>query len=172
VAKELFSTDELGGFTKEFEGTGTLSEDTIKKIVDRGLPKQLVDVYVQGITAQRELVKLTVFNEAGGADSYATIQKWVAQGGITPAEREAFNTAIKSGRPEEAKKAAAELTAKYRKANGNPPNLRPGAPSTVSSLAPFGSRQEMIAAMNDKRYDIDPAYRKLVADRIAISSTL
>jgi hypothetical protein len=56
-------------------------------------------------------------------------------------------------------------------ANPKQPSLYEGTSDTVSKDA-FASVAQVTEAMNDPRYDSDPAYRQLVEDKIGRSTVL
>ena len=65
------------------------------------------------------------------------------------------------------------LLARYEKSlkAGGGPELLSGTPGVAVS-AGFRSQAELVAAMRDKRYNVDPAYRADVEKRLAISTNI
>ena len=59
------------------------------------------------------------------------------------------------------------LSAKYTDAMGKDGEMLQGKPAASQST--FRSQQELIQAMNDPRYDSDPAYRNDVIDKLGRS---
>jgi len=77
---------------------------------------------------------------------------------------------VDGGDIETAKFAVQGLMAKSG-ANPKQPSLYEGTSDTVSKDA-FASVAQVTEAMNDPRYDSDPAYRQLVEDKIGRSTVL
>ena len=61
--------------------------------------------------------------------------------------------------------AVAGLKAQYDNANGVEGRMVTGKPPTNSGDV-FRSQQELVAAMNDPRYDRDPAYRQDIIEKL------
>jgi hypothetical protein len=123
----------------------------------------------------QEAVQLTqedanaILESVGGQASFDAMITWGNQN-LPEADQEAYNAVLASGNVSAIKLATEGLMARFR-ANadfqGSPLRGRPG--STEPGARPFRSRQEVAAAMSDRRYERDPAYRSDVMARIAVS---
>ena len=107
---------------------------------------------------------------AGGEQNFQQIVQW-AQTGLSDAEKNAYNDAVKSGNVAAVKLAVSGMAAKYQQSYGRDPKLVGGRASTPGPEA-FTSWAQVTKAMSDPRYDSDPAYRAEVENRIAASKTL
>jgi hypothetical protein len=87
---------------------------------------------------------------------------------LTEAEQTVYNDMVDSGNIDQAKFAVQGLMTKSG-ANSKQPSLYEGSSDAVSKDA-FGSVAQVTEAMNDPRYDKDPAYRKLVEEKIGRST--
>jgi hypothetical protein len=85
-------------------------------------------------------------------------------------EKKAFNQAVNSGHVESAKLAVAGIRAKYTTALGSNPALVGGRANPNTGPQPYGSWDQVRVAMGDKRYSNDPAFRKEVEGRLAVST--
>ena len=84
---------------------------------------------------------------------------------------DAFDSLINSGDVNAVKFAVTGLKAQYEAANGYEGTMVTGkAPKTNTEV--FRSQPELVAAMNDPRYDRDPAYRQDVIDKLERSDNL
>lgn len=167
---------DFNAFTKEYNDTGALSEATIKTITDAGIPRDMVDQYIAGATAQKTLNAQTVkelqadiFKSVGGEEKYMDMINWAAQGNISKEEAEAFNSSLTN--PAQAKLAVQGLFARYAAENKDL-NLILGEDAGAGSGDVYESRAQMIEDMNSDKYKKDPAERRRVMNKLARSNVL
>ena len=139
------------------------SQDLIKAYMEvQQLPEyqQAQQTPVEISEAQVNQIK----NAAGGEQAYANIINWAKTN--VPAEQiNAFDEVVNSGSVQAINLAVAGLKAQYDNANGVEGRMVTGKPPTNSGDV-FRSQQELVAAMNDPRYDRDPAYRQDVIEKL------
>ena len=163
--------DGLDAYAQEFNTSGDLSEESIKKIAAMGIPENLVKAYVDGQKAVLDNNVASVFNLAGGEGNYTQLIDW-AGGSLPQEEVDSFNAIIDSGNMNSIRLAVAGLKARYEQANGSSRGgLIQGETTGVSGGA-FRSVAEITAAMRDPRYAKDPAYRQDVEMRVGLSNAL
>jgi hypothetical protein len=160
---------EFAKYTDEYTKTGNLSEQSYKELLDRGIPKVLVDNYIANFksaaSTQVAALEAQVVAAVGGPQEYAAMQVWASKN-FSAEEITAYNRAMETNDPQMMAFAVRGLEARF-KANSEP-RLISAAPNSKSSG--FRSHAEMTAAMRDPRYAIDPAYRADVAARIKSSN--
>ena len=103
-------------------------------------------------------------NSAGGEQAYAQIVNW-AKSNIPSEQLTAFNEVVNSGSVQAIQLAVSGLKAEYDNANGVEGRMVTGKAPTKSGDV-FRSQAELVAAMNDSRYDRDPAYRQDVIEKL------
>jgi hypothetical protein len=163
-------------FDKEFQEKGELSEASYKKLSDKGLSKELVDTYIEGVKAkvalqqaEGEKVVNAVYELSGGQEAYNTMVDW-AKVNLTKEEIAVLNEGL-NGDMVHAKFAAESLKQKYQTVNGKNPTLQLGNVSANSGDV-FRSKSEMTTAMSDPRYNVDEAYTSDVILKIQRSSKI
>jgi hypothetical protein len=110
----------------------------------------------------------SLYETVGGEESYNALLQW-ASDNFQPAEIEMYDSVVKSGDPNSIFFAMYALNQRYQNETGVDGELLTGkAASTVKQG--FSSQQEMIAAMNDPRYDRDPGYRDQVMAKLSQSN--
>lgn len=155
-------------YEQEFVSTGNLSEESITEITDKyKLPKQYVETYIAGLQALQAQELNRGYALVGGEQNYTSMIEW-AKVNLSPQEIQDYNTQVTSGKPEATKFAIEALHSRYKAAVGEAPNLISGNTGQPSSNG-FKSRAEITSAMSDPRYAKDPAYRKEVMDKIAVT---
>ena len=158
----------LQDFNAEFAQKGELSTDSYEKLAAAGYDKALVDQFIEGQKARGIQYDSEIKAEVGGDERYTDMVTW-AKASLTPAEIDAYNLAVGSGKPEQAKLAVLGLNAKFTKAVGNEPQRTVGGEKATSSEG-FESTAQVTEAMKDPRYKTDPAYRAKVQAKLGASS--
>lgn len=149
-------------YTKEFATNGTLSETTVEQIVSTGIPKEIVEQYVEGLKAVTENARLHAFNLVGGEAAYTDMVKW-AKSTLKPEQIEAYNKAISTNDLEKRGVAIANLYKMYEEQN---PQFIEADGGNVKGDG-YSSKAEMVSDMRDPRYKKDPAFRAKVEQKIA-----
>ena len=165
--------------SEEFESKGELTAETIEKFSAMN-SKDLVNAYVElqkNAPDQAEPVSdlsdasvNEVKNSVGGEEAYANIVNWAGEN-LDPKSIEAFDTIVNSGSVDAIKLAVSGLKSQYENSNGYEGKMYTGkAPQTSKDV--FRSQAELVAAMSDRRYDRDPAYRQDVIEKLERSDNL
>ncbi len=158
-----------------YANEGKLSKETLDKFSSMS-SKELVEAYleVQGTDAfkanTQEVSDLsdsdinTIKNFAGGETQYENMIAW-ANSSLDAKSQEAFDSIVNTGSVDAIKIAVSGLKSQYEAANGYEGKMYTGkAPKGNTDV--FRSQAELVAAMNDKRYDRDPAYRQDVIEKL------
>ena len=164
-----------------FNNDSKLSPETLEKFTSMS-SKDLVEAYmqVQGNLPQGDLLDNAgdisdatvneIKNYAGGEQSYDNMVQW-ASNNLDDQSVEAFDSIINTGSVDAIKLAVNGLKAQYENANGYEGTMVTGkAPAQSKDV--YRSQAELVAAMNDRRYDNDPAYRQDVIAKLERSDNL
>ena len=159
-----------------YANDGKLSPETLQKF--QGMSSQdLVNAYLEVTKspnwqaqppAQVEDVTDSQINEvknfAGGDQVYTNMVQW-AGANLDAKSIQAFDNIIGSGSLDAIKLAVTGLKSQYDAANGTEGKMVTGKTAPDRGDV-FRSQAELVAAMNDKRYDNDPAYRQDVIEKL------
>jgi len=159
----------LDKFYEEYAETGELAEKSYAELAKQGLDKSLVDSYIEGQKAVADTNTKTIQDIAGGKEEYSELVEWAGKN-LSEAEQSTFNNMVDGGNIEEAKFAVQGLMSRAG-ANPKQPRLFEGTSDVVSKDA-FTSVSQVTDAMNDPRYEKDPAYRKEVENKISRSTVI
>lgn len=159
----------ISNASKEYYENGELSEQSYQDLEKNGIPKEMVDRYIQGHEAVADRERNSLMNEAGGAEGYEAMSEWAATA-LTDQEQEVYNNTIESGDINAATMAIRGVYARYQSDGGQPVNLVQGDTSGTSAGVPLGSSFEMTQLMSDPRYKNDDGFRKQVEQRIAATT--
>ena len=162
--------------TDEYYANGNkLTPETLQKfssmssqdLINAYMEVQQLPEYQQQQQAPAEISEAQVNqikNAAGGEQAYANIINW-AKSNVPAEQINAFDEVVNSGSVQAINLAVAGLKAQYDNANGVEGRMVTGKAPTNSGDV-FRSQQELVAAMNDVRYDRDPAYRQDVIEKL------
>ena len=163
-----------------YKNDGKLTPETLEKFSSMS-SQDLVKAYleVQGNLPQNSNEDLgdisdatvnEVKNYAGGEQAYQDMVNW-ASDNLDSKSIEAFDSIINTGSVDAIKLAVNGLKSQYQNAVGYEGTMVTGkAPQTSKDV--YRSQQELVAAMSDRRYDRDPAYRQDVIEKLARSDNL
>lgn len=154
-----------------FENDGKLSEDTYTKLTEAGLPKELVDSFIESQQATIELQQIKLHQAAGGQKQHDSLLEWGGKN-LTAEEIELFNADYTSGNMAKATMAIRNLQARYQVANGSPAaQTFRGDTSSAAGVQPFSSMQEVKSVMKDPRYKSgDKAFHDNLQKRLAVTN--
>ena len=99
-----------------------------------------------------------LFDMVGGESTYKDMLSWAGES-LSPEEIEMYDSVMADGNANSIYFAVQALQNKYTDAVGKDGQLLTGKRSAAQQDAQFRSQQELVAAMNDPRYDNDPAFR-------------
>ena len=157
---------DYGKMEAEYNESGKLSEESYKALKEAGYDKEIVDAVLAGWQAKADNFYNAVINVAGGEESYKGLTQFVSSQG--QAAVDAFNEVVSNANLNTITSylngVKAQMTAKYGTAN---PTLTGGG--VVNKTPGFSDQNEMIRAMQDKRYGRDAAYTKEVEKKLAVS---
>lgn len=161
----------------EYEETGELNPETMDQFKSMS-SSELVEAYMamqddndyapesRDITDQ-ELNQIVNF--AGGEEQYNAVTQWAGEN-MAEEYIDAFDSVVDSGDPAAIQLALAGLMATYYEQNGYEGRMYTGKGAADQGAPVFRSQAEVVAAMNDPRYDTDPAYRNDVFEALERSN--
>tara|TARA_A100000172_G_C3043438_1_gene111427 strand:- start:836 stop:1585 length:750 start_codon:yes stop_codon:yes gene_type:complete len=155
--------------SKEFAENDTLSEETYKEMESKGIPKEMVDSYVEGQRSLGNQYLNEIYGFAGGEETYQEMSQW-ASDNLAEGEIEAFNKSITSRNQAEARLAIDGLMSRYKMNGGVEPNLVTGRAS--SSVEAYESWAQVTKDMAKPEYHKDPAFRDAVQKKLSRSKAV
>ena len=163
-----------------YKNDGKLTPETLEKFSSMS-SQDLVKAYleVQGNLPQNsnedagdisDVTVNEVKNYAGGEQAYQNMVNW-ASDNLDSKSIEAFDSIINTGSVDAIKLAVNGLKSQYQNAVGYEGEMISGkAPKTSKDV--YRSQAELVAAMSDRRYDRDPAYRQDLIEKLSRSDNL
>tara|TARA_Y100001963_G_scaffold13316_1_gene16620 strand:- start:8 stop:802 length:795 start_codon:yes stop_codon:yes gene_type:complete len=161
-----------------YENEGALSDETMERFKEMS-SSELVEAYMAirdrnpdidggGYSEDLSDAELNqVYNSAGGEAEYERLTSWAAEN-LDESKMDAFNDIIDRGNATSIQIAVAGLRAEYENQEGYEGRMLTGKAAKAENG--FRSQAEVVQAMNDPRYDRDPAYRQDVYDKLERSN--
>ena len=159
-----------------YQNDGKLSPETLQKFSDMS-SQDLVNAYLEVTKSPdwqaqppSEVADISdaqinqVKNAAGGEAAYQNMVQW-AGSNLDAKSIEAFDQIINTGSLDAINFAVKGLKSQYDAANGVEGTMVQGKAAPNRGDV-FRSQAELVAAMSDRRYDNDPAYRQDVIEKL------
>jgi hypothetical protein len=154
----------------EFLEKGELSSESLDKL--KGMSSaDLVDAYFkaqdriqvdEGVDLSEAQVR-QIQDTVGGPQQYDQLVSWAADN-FSPDEVQAFDDLVESGNVSAINLALQALYYRYTEVNGVEGQTIQGKAATPTEV--FRSQAELVKAMDDPRYENDPAYRRDVLNKL------
>ncbi len=153
------ATDMISTASQEFAEAGEITPETRDALAEMS-SEELLDAYMSMQKAPSpDLTDSDVSSlkdSVGGEEAYNQITGWAAEA-LSDADLDAFNDTVENGRWHRSRWFWL-ATSRYQAENGyEGTQLQGKAPSNSRDV--FRSQAEVVEAINDPRYDRDPAYR-------------
>ena len=156
---------DMASLEKEFLEAGELSEDTYKALEAKGLPKDVVDQYIEGKKAQASAEEARLMEIVGGADSYTEMIEW-ASGNLSAEEIASYDRAVTSGDKSIMELAITGLKAKHQASTSNAPAQQLNNGQAPQNTTGYATQAEMLADMQKPEYNTDVAFRNEVQAKL------
>lgn len=159
----------------EYEENGELSEASLKALEEAGFGRGFVQAYIKGQESLAEQYVGRIMEFAGGKDSFNRVVAHMQAN--SPDALEALEEAIQRQDIKAVKTTINLAMASQAKKFGQAPNRSVTRKAPASAPKPaatkpqgFPNSDAMVAAMSDRRYGTDPAYRASVQAKVAASN--
>lgn len=161
----------------EWWSNGGLKDETYTKLADAGYPKEMVDIYIEGLTGRTTQVVDQVHalfgGDEDGAAAYDEMAEWAADN-LSDAEIEAYDRAVNSGNAASALIAVRGLKAQWEATLAADADEEPEETVTAKGGKVSGNvythPDEYMADLNDERYETNEAFRRQVMSKLARSN--
>lgn len=157
--------------SQEFWDTGELSPDSYDLLEQAGIPREIVNSYIQSQLNMVDTQRNSIMNEVGGEDGYRELTAWAADN-LDDAEIDYFNNVMDTNDFQAIQMAVRAVSARRDAAVGMEPSrnlsgsLKGGGGGTYDSVA------QLMTDMQSKSYETDPAFRAMVEAKLARSNIL
>jgi hypothetical protein len=154
-------------FADSYAQNGALTDADYTQLENAGIPRSMVDAFIEGQKALVDSTRNEVLSAIGGEENFEAMSAWASQN-LSPSELQAYNNAVDSGDPGYMSLAVQGLYSRYQQHAGNEPTLV-GGTRNAETGDKYRSTAELTADMRDPRYKRDPAFRSDVEAKLARS---
>lgn len=159
----------------EYEENGELSDASLKALEEAGFGRGFVQAYIKGQESLADQYVSRIMEFAGGKDAFNRVVSHMQAN--SPDALEALEEAIQRQDIKAVKTTINLAMASQAKKFGQAPNRSVTRKAPASAPKPaatkpqgFPNSDAMVAAMSDRRYGTDPAYRASVQAKVAASN--
>lgn len=139
---------------------GALTEASYEALAGAGIDRTVVDMTLRGIAAERQMQAQQIAESVGGSDKIESAFAW-ASANLDASEVAEINSSLSTSTPS----AQAAIIRDLISRAGVGGEARAVQGQAAQGLQTFESREQMLEAMRDPRYKVDPAYRSDVMAR-------
>lgn len=141
---------------------GELAPEQYAALSAAGFDKSVVETYIAGQEAIAREQRSKLFADVGGEDKANELLEWAGKS-LEKARIDEYNKLLSTNDPTVVSFTLRSI-AKERESL-TPPKVITGGSATAASES-FESKEQIIAAMSDERYNTDPAYRRMVEEKM------
>lgn len=160
-------------FAQEYQEKGRLSEESYKALEEKGIPRHLVDSYIEGVkntqSSEIEQIKQAIYQTVEGEENYREFLNWASQN-LSEDEIDAYNSALDLGKPALIQTILKDYYNRFKANRSNPPKKRvQGQPVSSDAGDIYESFEQVTRDMARPEYREDPAFRSYVQNKMARS---
>lgn len=165
---------DLNEVSKEWYENGGLKDATYEKLAKAGYPRELVDVYIDGLVSRTGNIQAEAYGVAGGTEGYQEMTSWAAEN-MTEAEIDAYNKEVNSGDRNRVIRAVKALHRDYIEATKSDSvepedHITGSAGATAADV--YETEDDYMADLLDPRYDTNETFRRKVMAKLARSKIM
>lgn len=165
---------DLSAISAEYAENGGLTEDTYTKLEAAGYPKEMVDIYIEGLTNRLNATTNAAYEITGGEEAYGEMIDW-AIANLSPEEQDAFDRAVNSNNKATVVMAVKGLKATMDaavKANASEEPAEQITRSGKTATTVYETLDDYMADLNDPRYDTNESFRRKVMEKLDRSNIM
>lgn len=158
-----------------YKNNGQITEEMHNQLTGAGISKEAVDAYLTGRAKEMgfnsDLSQSdidSIHKSVGGEQQYNSLMSWASQN-LSQDSIQSFDNLVNTGDKNSIQLAVNGMLAQYQNDNGYEGRMLTGKPSKTNTDV-FQSQAQLVEAMNDPRYDRDPAYRANIASKLERSN--
>lgn len=157
--------------SQEFWQNGDLSDESYDALEKAGIPRSIVDSYIDAQMAMVENQRSAIMGEVGGPDGYAELTAWAADN-LDQSEIDYYNKVIDGNDFDAIRMVVRSVAARRDAAEGVEPSRNLSGSVTGGTGGVYESVSQLMSDMQSKQYETDPAFRAQVEAKLARSNIL
>ncbi|WMM94903.1 scaffolding protein [Roseobacter phage CRP-804] len=157
--------------SQEFWQNGDLSDESYDALEKAGIPRSIVDSYIDAQMAMVENQRSAIMGEVGGPDGYAELTAWAADN-LDQSEIDYYNKVIDGNDFDAIRMVVRSVAARRDASEGVEPSRNLSGSVTGGTGGVYESVSQLMSDMQSKQYETDPAFRAQVEAKLARSNIL
>lgn len=157
--------------SQEFWDQGDLSPESYEALENAGIPREIVDSYIESQLNMVETQRGSIINEVGGAEGYEQLTGWAADN-LEDGEIDYFNQVMDTNDFNAIRMAVRAVAARREASEGIEPARNLSGSLTGGGGGAYDSVQQLMADMQNPAYENDPAFRANVEAKLGRSNIL
>ena len=157
--------------SQEFWGNGDLSDESYALLDQAGIPRSIVNSYIDAQMNMVETQRGEVMNEVGGAEGYEQLTEW-ASDNLEDGEIDYFNNIMDSNDFQAIQMAVRAVDARRTASEGMEPTRNLSGSLTGGGGGSYESVTQMMNDMQNPAYATDPAFRAKVEAKLSRSNIM
>lgn len=157
--------------SSEFWENGDLSEESYDMLEEAGIPREIVDSYIEAQLNMVDTQRGAIMNEVGGPDGYNELTAWAADN-LEDNEINYFNNVMDTNDFNAIQMAVRAIAARREASEGIEPARNLSGGLSGGTGGSYDSVQQLMSDMQSPSYENDPAFRAQVEAKLGRSSIL
>lgn len=157
--------------SQEFWENGDLSDDSYDLLEQAGVPRHIVDSYINAQIGAVEQQRGAIMNEVGGPEGYEQLTQWAADN-LDDAEIDYFNNVVDSNDFQALQMQVRAIAARRDAMEGIEPTRNLSGSLSGGGASSYESVNQLMQDMQNPAYERDPAFRAQVEQKLARSNIL
>lgn len=157
--------------SQEFWENGDLTPDSYDLLEQAGIPRHIVDSYIDSQLGALEQQRSSIMNEVGGPEGYQELTQWAADN-LDDSEIDYFNSVVDTNDFQAIQMQIRAIAARRDAAEGIEPTRNLSGSLRGGGGTAYESVQQLMADMQNPAYENDPAFRAQVESKLARSNIL
>lgn len=157
--------------SQEFWDNGDLSPESYELLENSGIPKEIVDSYIDSQLNMVDSQRSQIMNEVGGKDGYEALTEWAADN-LEDSEIDYFNSVMDGNDFQAIRMQVRAIAARRDASEGIEPTRNLSGSLQGGGSGSYESVNQLMQDMQNPQYDKDPAFRAQVEAKLARSNIL
>jgi len=157
--------------SQEFWANGDLTPESYDLLEQAGIPRHIVDSYIDSQLGAVEQQRSSIMNEVGGPEGYQELTQWAADN-LDDSEIDYFNSVVDTNDFQAIQMQIRAIAARRDAAEGMEPTRNLSGSLQGGGGTAYESVTQLMADMQNPAYENDPAFRAQVESKLARSNIL
>ena len=157
--------------SQEFWDNGDLTQESYDMLEEAGIPREIVDSYINSQISMMETQRSSIMNDVGGEEGYQQLTAWAADN-LDDAEIDYFNSVMDGNDFNAIRMTVRSVAARREASEGIEPARNLSGGLSGGTGGSYESVTQLMSDMQNPSYENDPAFRAQVEAKLGRSNIL